>query len=225
MKHSILIWIGIPWLLAMCIYISSLRAFTHTEIKDTTTIPVKQFVDTIIDVNGLYALFIGDSHTANHESGWQTVLCEFTGMKMNNISIGGKTTYWMQTTAKTNVTSHYNYCFIYGGANDMYSQGIKPETALHNVQKIVDLCNRMKVHAVVITGFDPVKCTRTNNLQYPARYAKLQQLFMDSIKGADVIDTRVVDRKDCWDNLCHMAPSGHKKIADKIILDMKFKRK
>jgi len=49
-------------------------------------------------------------------------------------------------------------------------------------------------------------------------------LLTDYMDGAIVIDTRVVDRRDCWDNLCHMAPSGHKKIAEKIIKDLALQR-
>jgi hypothetical protein len=39
---------------------------------------------------------------------------------------------------------------------------------------------------------------------------------------AQVIDTRVVDKTDCWDGLCHMNPNGHKKIANKVISDLNF---
>mgnify|MGYP003350534124 CR=1 FL=1 len=40
-------------------------------------------------------------------------------------------------------------------------------------------------------------------------------MLLDSIKNATVIDTReAVIRKDCYDDLCHMNPSGHKKMAE-----------
>jgi len=47
-------------------------------------------------------------------------------------------------------------------------------------------------------------------------------MLMDSISGATVVDTRVIDRTGCWDELCHMNPEGHKKIGMKVIHDMKF---
>lgn len=197
------------------------------EIKQThiihydTQIVIK---DTLVNVKDKTALIIGDSHSANNANGWQKVLCDSTGMKMLNVSVGGKTTYWMLQIAPKVITTKVDYCFIYGGANDMYSEGIKPEFALKNVQKIVDLCNSCGVKCYVLTGFDPSKCTRTNNPNYPARYVKLQKLFLDSIKGATVVDTRVVDLKDCWDVYCHMAPSGHRKISQKIIKDARFRK-
>lgn len=187
--------------------------------QDTVIIPK----DTLVSVKDKTALIIGDSHSANNTNGWQKVLCDKTGMKMINASVGGKTTYWMLDMALYKINDKIDYCFVYGGANDMYSSGIKPVHALRNIQGIVRMCNGRGVKCFVLTGFDPVKCTRTNNPNYPGRYAKLQQMMLDSIKDATVIDTRVVNIKDCWDNLCHMAPSGHKKIAEKIIQDTKFR--
>ncbi len=49
------------------------------------------------------------------------------------------------------------------------------------------------------------------------------QSVVDSIKNAIVIDTRVVVRTDCGDWTCHMHPSGHKKVATKVIKSMKLK--
>ena len=52
---------------------------------------------------------------------------------------------------------------------------------------------------------------------------KFQKLLLTTIKDATVIDTRVITKSDCWDKLCHMSPSGHKKIAEKVIFVMNFK--
>jgi hypothetical protein len=191
----------------------------HKITQDTVIIPK----DTFVNVKDKTALIIGDSHSANNTNGWQKVLCDKTGMKMINASVGGKTTYWMLETALYKINNSINYCFVYGGANDMYSSGIKPVHALRNIQGIVRMCNGRGIKCYVITGFDPEKCTRTTNPNYAGRYAKLQKMMLDSIKGATVIDTRVVERTDCWDALCHMAPSGHRKIAEKIIHDGKFR--
>ena len=60
---------------------------------DTTITPVPRIgLDTVISVRGKKALFIGDSHTANHANGWQVLVCKQTGMKMKNVSESGKTT-------------------------------------------------------------------------------------------------------------------------------------
>ena len=198
---------------------------TEVVVLDTPSVNEKiKLVDTFINVKDKIAMFIGDSHTANNVNGWQAQLCQATGMKMTNLSVGGKTTYWMLQVGTKNIKKGIDYCFIYGGANDMYSGTIKPQKALSNVQLMVNICKENGVKAVVITGFDP-KVTNTKSSTYVKDYIELQKLFMDSLTNATVIDTRVVDKKDCWDVYCHMAPSGHKKISHKIIKDMKLKTK
>ena len=92
----------------------------NKQIEDTVkidTVIVKP-QDTIVDVKGKYVLFIGDSHTSN-PGGWQYTLSNKTKMRMNNISVGGKTTGWMLERAKESVHEGLDYCFIYGGANDI----------------------------------------------------------------------------------------------------------
>jgi hypothetical protein len=181
-------------------------------------------VDTIHSVKGKKALFIGDSHSA-YDYGWQYQVCHKTGMEILNTSVGGKQTTWMLETAKMNISPNYDYCFIYGGANDMAGNRA-PIKAVNNIQCIVDLCKLHKVKAIVITGFDPLTCVsignRTAYKGYPERYAKFQQLLIDSIKNATVIKTHCISRTDCGDFLCHMTASGHRKMANKIIEELKF---
>lgn len=207
-------------------FLSSWVAWGHVEPTNDTvkfdTVKLKP-QDTIVDVKGKYVLFIGDSHTSN-PGGWQTILSNETKMRMNNISVGGKTTGWMLERAKESVHENLDYCFIYGGANDMYSSSIKIETAIKNIQVIVNICNAKGVKPVVITGFDPLVCVNTpDNPNYPLKYSKFQNELINKIEGAPVIITYVVDKKDCWDGLCHMGPSGHRKIANQIIKKMRFK--
>ena len=195
------------------------------KITDTVkidTVKVKP-QDTIVDVKGKYVLFIGDSHTSN-PGGWQTILSNETKMRMNNISVGGKTTGWMLERAKESIHEGLDYCFIYGGANDTYNSKITIESAVKNVQKIVNICNSKGVIPVVITGFNPLVCINTpENPNYKIKYSNFQNELVNKIEGANVVITHVVDRKDCWDGLCHMGPSGHRKIARHIIKKMKFK--
>jgi lysophospholipase L1-like esterase len=205
-------------------FITSWKVWGNNKpIEDTVKIDTVKIKpqDTIVDVKGKYVLFIGDSHTSNH-GGWQTILSNKTKMRMNNISVGGKTTGWMLERAKESIHENLDYCFIYGGANDMFTKSITPKRAVSNIQQIVDLCHTYNIHCVVLTGFDPIKCTRTSNPAYGPRYAQFQKILMDSISGARVVDTRVIDRTGCWDELCHMNPEGHKKIGMKVIHDMKF---
>ena len=216
------------FIVSFCIFLGVIFFMSNIQgrtiiVKDDTTIRVvpRLGFDTAISVNGKTALFIGDSHTSNHNNGWQTIVCNKTGMKMKNVSVSGKTTYWMLEMGVYTIKPNINYCFIYGGANDMYTSSITPEEAVNNIQGIIGMCIGHGVRPVVLTGFDP-RNTNTPNKNYIPKYIKFQNLLLTTIKDATVIDTRVVFKSDCWDGLCHMAPSGHKKIAEKVISDMKF---
>ena len=204
-------------------------------IKDPMAIGEMALIDTIRpvkpqvvvhDVNGKKALFIGDSHTA-YDYGWQYQVAKKTGMQMLNTAVGGKQTPWMLETAKQNLHSGFNYCFIYGGANDMASNR-QPIKAVKNIQAIVNLCLKKQVVPIVITGFDPLTCVvvgnRTAYKEYPKRYARFQQLLMDSIVGAQVVKTHCISRTDCGDFLCHMTASGHKKMAEAVIKGLALKK-
>jgi hypothetical protein len=181
-------------------------------------------VDTVNDIRGKRALFIGDSHTANHGYGWQVQLCQATGLIQNNISVGGKTTSWMLQQAQMYVTSNYDYCFIYGGANDMYNSHISAGMAFNNIQYMVNICKYKGVKPIVLTGFDYSVCTRTENKAYPGKGAELQRMLLGQLQNATVVDTRVVYRSDCGDPLCHMNYSGHQKMAQAVIRACKFRK-
>lgn len=195
------------------------------QIADTTLVPVaKQGLDTIVDVNGKSALFIGDSHTANHSFGWQKILCEKTGMKMTNTAVVGRHLPWMVGVAKNKVSESFDFCFIYGGANDIHGNR-KPYDVVKDVQKVVDICNSRGVKPIVLTGFDAEKCVKPIKGQefYPKAYTTYQKILIDSLRNATIIDTRVVVRTDCGDWTCHMNPSGHKKVAEQVLDIMNFK--
>ncbi len=157
----------------------------NKQIEDTVkidTVKVKP-QDTIVDVKGKYVLFIGDSHTSN-PNGWQYTLSNKTKMRMNNISVGGKTTGWMLERAKESIHENLDYCFIYGGANDMFNSKITIESAVKNIQKIVNICNSKGVKPVVITGFDPLICINTpENPNYKFKYSKFQNELIKKIVG------------------------------------------
>ena len=191
------------------------------DIVSTVVVP-----DTVIDVNGKRALFIGDSHTANHNFGWQVILCEKTGMKINNTAVIGKHLPWMVSIAKQTISPYYDYCFIYGGANDIHGNR-NPYSVVKDIQKIVDMCTMNGVNAIVLTGFNAEECVKPINGQefYPKAYTRYQKILMDSIVDATVVDTRVVVRTDCGDWTCHMQPTGHKKVANEVIKQMNFKIK
>ena len=193
------------------------------QVDTTKQDTVKQ--DTVVSVKGKKALFIGDSHSAA-DYGWQHQLCKKTKMTYLNTAVGGKQTAWMVEQARAKVTEYFDYCFIYGGANDMASNR-PPMKSVKNIQAIVNMCNRHGVTPIVITGFDPVTCINIKGRDvyngYPQRYAKFQQYLIDSIKGAVVIETHCISRTDCGDFLCHMTASGHKKMCNFIISACRLK--
>jgi lysophospholipase L1-like esterase len=112
--------------------------YSKPNLPNDTIIVIPKVQDTVVSINGKYATFIGDSHTSNHNSGWQVVVCKKTGLRMNNLSVSGKTTGWMLEMAKTSLHKGIDYCFIYGGANDMFTKSITPKRAVSNIQQIVD---------------------------------------------------------------------------------------
>jgi len=172
------------------------------------------------------SLLIGDSHSA-FSRGWQTFVSEWTGMEIENTAVEGKATSWMKRKLIQNIDSTYEYCFIFGGGNDA-SMSVPPETIFKNIEQMVDICNEFGVQPVVILGTSPEKVIASNSSkwrEYIRIKAQYQELLMNGLEGAYVIDTRdLIEKSDCADFLCHMEISGHKKVADKVIEDMNFYR-
>lgn len=210
--------------------LSSSREKRHLVLQSPKldTAVIVRPADTVVSVKGKKVLFIGDSHTT-YAYGWQDRLCRRTGMTYLNTAVGGKTTTWMKKIATSSIHAGLDYCFIWGGANDMAGT-IKPSLAVKNVQYIVDLCRAKGVKAIVLTGFNPKTCVDVTGRgqiwqPYPKRYVVFQKMLQDSIVGAKVIKSHFISRadKDCGDFICHMNGSGHRKMADSIIKTMKFK--
>lgn len=194
------------------------RQSTEPHNVDTTTV-----TDTTVNVKGKRALFIGDSHTANSQFGWQTQTCKQTGMVLTNTAVGGKTTPWMVQIAKQYVHRNYEYCFVYGGANDCYNSAPISKT-LSNLQTIANLCKENNIQCYILTGFNPLTCVKSKT-QYPKMYDSLQRRMITDLKNCTVIDCRkAVKVTDCWDWVCHMNYNGHKAMADCVIETCKFKR-
>lgn len=184
----------------------------HVKHKDTIQ-------DTVTSVKGKTALFIGDSHTAGF--GWAYQVCTKTGMKFNNTAVSGKNTTWMLKVATESIHKNIDYCFIYGGANDMTSAAAITK-AVDNIQKIVDICNQNNVHAVVILGYDA-------NIVPMTTYRNMYGMFQDrllSVTGAQVLDTRpaITDRTMLYPDGIHMKIQGHNAMSRKVIQLAKLKQ-
>jgi lysophospholipase L1-like esterase len=133
----------------------------------------------------------------------------------------------MLQIARTTVTSYFDYCFIYGGANDMAgNRSYQP--AVDNIQSIVNLCVKHNVTPIVVVGFDASKCitsTAPKYAGYSKRYSNYQQQLIEQLSNCIVVDTRdLVEPSDCADGIGHMKLSGHQKMANGLIEKLQIKR-
>lgn len=167
-------------------------------------------------------LFVGDSMTS-YTGGWHHQFAKKLGANYANISIPGKRTDWMRYRLIETLSrdSNFSTCFIYGGINDGFAY-VKVESALNNVQEMVDICNKTGIQPVVIVGYDPNKVMvnftkKKDNLDFHRnRYIEIQRLFMTQLKNCKVIPiAQNISRSDSDDGV-HFIASGHKKFSDWI---------
>lgn len=215
-----------PLFIAFFTFVFFLARATNRETKvvihDTVTINV----DTLKDVKGKRALFIGDSHTSAYGWGWQDMLCNQTGMVCINKAVGGKTTVWMVGEMNKYKYGEYDYCFIYGGANDAANSSITVKRVFKNIQRMVDTAHKFNMIPIVIIGTDPrvtFKSTNPKYKNYVSKKVEIQRYLQDSIKNAIIVDTRFIPLSDCADWICHMKKSGHAKTANAVIETLKLK--
>lgn len=165
-------------------------------------------------------LFVGDSMTS-YRYGWHHQFAKKLGRSYHNVSIPGKRTDWMKSKLIETVKLDPNFktCVIYGGINDGFSY-VKPETALKNVQDMVDFCNKNGIEPVVLVGYDP-KTVMVNMPHikdkadfYTKRYAEIQKLFVTQLKDCKIIPlASTITRADTDDGI-HFKASGHSKFAE-----------
>jgi len=201
------------------------QSFAYKQ-KDTCVYIDTVVIDTPLNVVGKKALFIGDSHTSAYGWGWQDMLCNQTGMICINTAVGGKTTIWMVSVMEKYKYKEFDYCFIYGGANDAANSSIPVKRVIQNIQRMVDTAHVFNMIPVVIIGTDP-RITFTSRdykyRNYVSKKVEIQKYLQDSINNAIIVDTRFIPRSDCADWICHMKRSGHKKTADEVIKTLNLK--
>lgn len=168
--------------------------------------------------DGKTVLYIGDSHTC-YAYGWQDQLSKLTRMVSTTLAKGGMRTDWMLRNSRPLFSKKFDYCIIWGGANDAASM-YKLDSTISNLQRMIDLGRKNGTKMIVLTGFNPsvVKITESNRGQwgfYPPRYVTLQKRMQTELKGALVVQNWYVSRQDgdCGDFICHMSASGHRKMA------------
>ncbi len=168
-------------------------------------------------------LIIGDS-ISTYKNGWQDVVSKHYKANCTNLSIGGKTTDWMLDVLKKHLTkteTHYSKVYIYGGINDMF-QFTKIDSAISNVQKMVDLINSKNAKAIVIVGYDTRHVIantwikdKTREKECIDRYIAYQKGLL-KIKNATIVPIISMTTADTHDGI-HPNASGHKKISNYII--------
>lgn len=177
-------------------------------------------------------LFIGDSITDIEFKGQPTgtyplkIRKDRPDLVVDVHAEGGKTTGWMLSNLPPYLTKPYNKVFIYGGVNDAFSN-VKLETAVANVQTMVDLAVANGAKAYVITGYEPngfmdyrkMPTTRyvTSKQGYIPlieRYKQFQSLIQSRIKNATIIPK--FDLAGMTNDGTHPTGTGQKQIAETI---------
>lgn len=158
-------------------------------------------------------LLVGDSITA-YKAGWQENLCVEKCWKCKNVSVEGKKTGWMLSITEQQLkNNHYDKALIYGGINDIFSY-VPIDTALSNVQKIVNLCNKHNVTPVVIIGYNPEMIQNTwikdkeKERLLRNRYIDYQKRLL-KIKNCAFVPIAPTATKDSTDGI-HFNARGHK---------------
>lgn len=168
-------------------------------------------------------LFIGDSITA-YRGGWQDLYCQATNQSCTNISKNGMKTKWMYTTLKNELkqNSDYNKVIIYGGINDIFSE-IKIDSAILNIQRMVNLANEYKIKPVVIIGYDSKKLIENTWIKDKVleekirnKYIDYQKRLVNEIIGAEIVPIVPTINSDVIDGI-HLSTTGHKKFKDWMI--------
>lgn len=158
-----------------------------------------------INPKGKRVAVIGDSHSAGMGWGWQDTLSWRYGFKLENLSVGGKSTPWMVETLKKFYMDGKtaDIVFIYGGANDAFSS-LKQEDTIKNIQAMVDMVRDNGGKAIVISGFNYDKAVKPNvGDNYDAgilKYMKLQDELPKKIENAVVVPR--------WDDVTSKSVGG-----------------
>lgn len=191
-------------------------------------------------------LFLGDSNTYDSVSNWTGYLKRDLGIRNSTIiQKNGGTTTWMkdqlaQELAKGN---KYDYIFIWGGVNDIYSSGTKKgkNTAIQNIRDMVMMLRKAKdtegkTPKIIVINMACDKL-REDSVRYPEPEKLASEFYRELmlLPFAQVIPTREVlklgkvgcdslSAKDisaqrqiiCSDKLCHLKPEANKVLSDFI---------
>lgn len=198
------------------------------------------------DPSSANILFLGDSNTYDLPNNWTGYLR--SNLKMRNAKIiqkNGATTEWMKSALSEDLAkgNRYDYIFIWGGVNDIYSTGTKQGKvrAIQNINDMVNMLRRAKntegkFPKIVVINMACDKL-RDESLRYSINEQFGNEFYRELLMTPNVqlIPTREVlkmgkvpcqslSQKDllslrktlCRDNLCHLNTSANKVLADYI---------
>lgn len=183
-------------------------------------------------------LFVGDSITAIESNGKPVtstypniIKSELSpkGVKVDVVAQGGKRTDWILSNLTEKLkTNKYDRIYIYGGINDMFSS-VSIESALENIQKMVDLIKRKGAEAYVIIGYDAKTFMDENKLKPTSfvptkagmvklknKYIEFQNSIPNAIKGATIVGKFNIPSSMTNDAI-HPTSSGQKIIASDLL--------
>jgi lysophospholipase L1-like esterase len=160
--------------------------------KDTTNEPLDSNTKQSI-------LFVGDSVTAGSYSYPNIIAKKYPNILVDILAIGGKTTGWMLDNLPTQLAlKKYDRVYVYGGINDSFNDSISSQTALNNVQKMVNLITNSGATAVVIIGYNTDNSTDFNKIPTTI-YVKDKTLYIPMIekykKYQDLLKTNIQNAK------------------------------
>lgn len=191
-------------------------------------------------------LFLGDSNTYDSTSNWTGYLIRDLGIKNAKIiQKNGSTTAWMKEQLAEDLAlgNKYDYIFIWGGINDIYSTGTKKgkADAIQNIRDMVMMLRKAKntdgqIPKIIVLNIACDKL-RDDSVRYqineklsdefykelmllpfatviPTRYVlRLGNVNCESLSARDISQQR---QMLCSDKLCHLKPQANKVIADFI---------
>lgn len=183
-------------------------------------------------------LFIGDSLTATERNGRPTgtypsiLQSRRPDLRVDALAKGGQTTSWMlqNLPIKLNALNarKYGKVFIHGGINDAFTEHLREDTTISNMQKMIDAARSNGARAYVILGYEPegfmdwrkMPTTRyvRNREQYKPvieKWKRLQLRYQRELRNATIIPKISLSANMTSDGI-HPNGQGQARFADAV---------
>jgi len=169
-------------------------------------------------------LIIGDSHSVDAGFTYSSLIKQkYDNVKI--IAVGGKRTSWMLDQLTQELSkNNYDKVLIWGGANDMFSN-VSVNSAISNLQKMVDLVKNQNGIPYIIVGFDQNIFSKKGGYKktkYASsseqddmrqKYIEFQNQLPSGLSGAIIIPSFDIDNSHTSDNM-HGNSSAHRQVFD-----------